>query len=175
MDKYNNALVYKITSLSHPEICYIGSTCLTLKQRLAKHKSQFKRYKETGKQYYTSFKILEYDDYFIELIEKISCESRKELSEREGFYIRSTIECVNKRIAGRTQKEYEKTKYKLNKEAFAEKHKIYYQNNKLILNEKANLKHSCECGGKFTTCTKSVHFKTKLHQNFLTSQQTTQL
>ena len=168
MNKYNNALVYKITSLSHPEICYIGSTCSSLKRRLAEHKNKFKIYNNGKYNYVSSFELLKYDDAFIELIEKFPCESRKELSEREGFYIRSTIECVNKRIAGRTKKEKNEDYYQKNKNILNEITKKYRQEHELILNQK----HSCECGGKFTTCGKSHHFKTKLHQNFLTSQQT---
>ena len=164
-NKYNNGLIYKILSLSNPTICYIGSTCLTLKLRLALHKSKFKNYKKTGKNYYSSFKVLENQDFSIELIETFPCNSRNELTKREGFYIQQ-IECVNKQMAGRTKQESNQNYYENNKQVICENKKKYRQEHELSLKQKK----SCECGGKFTTCTKSIHFKSKKHQNFLTTQ-----
>jgi hypothetical protein len=56
-----------------------------------------------------SSKILfeKYDDVRIELIEEFPCENKMELNAREGYYIR-TLDCVNKVIPGRTQKESNK-------------------------------------------------------------------
>ena len=51
-----------------------------------------------------------------------------QLNKKEGEYIRA-LSCINKNIAGRTQKEYiEDNKDKI---------KDYYQNNKELINEKA--------------------------------------
>ena len=41
----------------------------------------------------------------IELVENFPCNSKEELTKREGFYIQSN-DCVNKHIAGRTKEEY---------------------------------------------------------------------
>ena len=48
----------------------------------------------------TSFKILENNNYYIELIELFECTCKDELCARESYYIKS-LECVNKVIPGR--------------------------------------------------------------------------
>jgi len=54
-----------------------------------------------------SGEILQYPDAYIELIENFPCENKEQLNKREGEIIRS-MDCVNKRIAGRTMPEYRK-------------------------------------------------------------------
>ena len=61
----------------------------------------------------------------IELVENYSCNSREELEAREGYYIKNN-ECVNKRIAGRSQKEY----IEANKEVIYKRNKCYKEANK---------------------------------------------
>ena len=104
----------------------------------------------------------------IELIENYPCTSKEELFKREGFYILNN-ECVNKKIAGRSQKEYKKQYNIDNKEYFkqyredhkdkiaeqkkhyCEKHKDeiierkkqFYEMNKETINEKRKEKITC--------------------------------
>ena len=72
--------------------------------------------------------------------------------------------------------EYSKKYYEENKDKILEYHKKHYEENKdKILEykqkyreenkEKLNEKFDCECGGKYTRCHKSKHFKTKKHQD----------
>jgi uncharacterized membrane protein YheB (UPF0754 family) len=61
----------------------------------------------------------------IELVELFPCNSKIELEQREGFYIKNN-DCVNKTTAGRTQKEYRED----NKEVLQEYFKKHYQDNK---------------------------------------------
>jgi hypothetical protein len=74
----------------------------------------------------SSYKILENNNYTIELIEVIPCDSKKELHQREGAHIRNTTNCVNINVAGRTGAEY----YMDNKETIKIKLKTYKANNK---------------------------------------------
>lgn len=46
---------------------------------------------------------------------------------------------------------------------------IWSKNNREYINEK----HICECGGKYTTCSKSRHEKSKKHLAFLDTQKST--
>jgi hypothetical protein len=76
---------------------YYGSTTVTLARRMSNHRGQ------------SQCKIL-FDKYgvencFIELVEKYPCETKEQLNRKEGEYIRNH-KCINKKIAGRTQKEY---------------------------------------------------------------------
>ena len=130
MVNYQNGKIYAIRSFKTDEI-YIGSTTQKLCQRLQKHKADKKRYEKGIQHYYTSFKILDYDDAYIELIENVPCNSKEELHKIEGKYIREMI-CVNKNITGRTLKEY----YKENKDIIKQKNKEYYEKNKEAINQK---------------------------------------
>jgi len=95
---------------------YYGSTTVTLARRMAKHRTQ------------SCCKIL-FDKYgvencFIELVEEYPCETREHLNKKEGEYIRNH-KCINKRIAGRTHKEY----YVEHHDKMKEYHKHYRDDN----------------------------------------------
>lgn len=130
--------IYAIRSHQTPNI-YIGSTIQKLCCRIASHRADFK--KRINKKYScSSFEILKYDDAYIELIEIFEFNEKTELFAREGYYIR-TMECVNKNIPNRTDKEwrienkeqidiYLKQYYNDNKKKILEQQKEYYKNNK---------------------------------------------
>ena len=125
MPDYQQGKIYCIRSHQTDDI-YIGSTSKKyLSQRFAQHKSDYKYYLKTKKHYITSYKILEYEDAYIELIENYPCNSKEELTREEGKYQRD-MDCVNKQIAGRTNEEWCKN----NKEHLSEQNKQYYNNNK---------------------------------------------
>ena len=66
-------------------------------------------------------------NYDILLVEDFPCNSKKELERREGEYIKNNFcICVNKYIAGRTDKEYREQ----NKEQIAKQNKKYQENNR---------------------------------------------
>lgn len=104
MPDYSKGKIYKIWSPS-TGLTYIGSTCQTLAVRLAGHVYRKKYYDAGKKAFLTSFKVLECDDYRIDLIEEYPCENKMQLNKREGEVILAT-ECVNKVVAGRTLKQY---------------------------------------------------------------------
>ena len=106
MPNYQNGKIYCLRSHQTNKI-YIGSTTQSLSHRKGEHKQAYKKHLE-GKGYnITSLNITKFDDWYIELIEYFPCTSREELHKREGELIRE-MNCVNKVIAGRTQKEYRK-------------------------------------------------------------------
>ena len=100
MVNYQTGKIYKLWSPSK-NIVYIGSTTQTLPQRLTKHLSHYKAQNYN----LTSFLVLECEDYKIELLEDYACNNKQQLLKKEGEYIRNN-ECVNKKIVGRTIKEY---------------------------------------------------------------------
>ena len=186
MVNYQNGKIYRIDGGG---LTYVGSTTAKyLSSRLAKHKSQYKRYLDGENHYYTSFEVLKSDNYKIELIENFPCNSKDELNAREGHYIRK-INCVNQIVTGRTRKEYrednkeaisaqKKQHYENNKEKILERVKQYYEDNKETKKEyykqyyetnkeKLNQKHTCECGGRYTIKRKAQHLKTSKHINFI--------
>lgn len=178
MSKYQNGKIYKITNEDMPGLVYYGSTILKLNKRLSQH-----RYDCLNKN--ISSKILfNTENYKIELVELYSCESKKQLCEREGWYIQNN-DCINKLIAGRTVKEYLKEYRKLNKQYYKEyskeyrklnkdkinqKHKEYYKLNKnKDIWKKAKEKVKCECGAILSRGNLIAHKKTKKHLNYSSS------
>jgi hypothetical protein len=161
VNKYERGKVYSIRSHMTDEV-YIGSTTQTLGQRLGKHRSSLKSFNNGKGNVVTSFKILEYPDHYIELVELAPCGSKMELERREGQIIREAVNCVNKFVAGRTPAEY----YQDNIDIFSIKNKLYYQNNNIVIKQK----HVCPCGGKFTHAHKASHNKTKKHIRYLEQQ-----
>jgi len=177
MCNYQEAKIYQIKSEQTDKV-YIGSTTKKLSQRFSTHKRDYKRYLAGKYDYVTSFKILEYGDAYIELLEDYPCESKTELEHREAELIRE-LDCVNKNIPGRTQKEwYQDNKYKID-----EYKKQYYQDNRdkrieqtkqytLDNKEKIYQKHNCSCGGKYTYSSKARHMKSPKHQEYETIKDT---
>ena len=157
INKFNLSKIYAIKS-PHTDLYYIGSTTLPLCERFSRHKSEYKRYLKGIYHFVTSFKIIEHGDTYVELLEEVNCENRKQLEKREGEIIKEHKEqCVNKSIAGRTRKEYKtdnSDKIKQDNKAYnlinadkikqykkeysllnADKIKRYRQENKKILND----------------------------------------
>lgn len=127
MPNYQNSKIYKLWSPEGDDI-YIGSTTQPLYKRKNSHKK-----KEC------SSRILfeKYNDVRIELLESVPCNNKEELIKKEGEYIRNNI-CVNRRIAGRTRKEYRED----NKEIIKEKKRLEYLKQK----ELRSLKPIIACG-----------------------------
>jgi hypothetical protein len=105
--EYKNGKIYIIRS-NQTEMVYVGSTRLPLHKRLQQHKKNYKKWKNGKYGYTTSYKIIKYDDAYIELYEDYACNNKKELNRREGELMRKTKNLVNKCIAGRTKEEYAK-------------------------------------------------------------------
>jgi len=92
--------VYKIASPS-TELVYFGSTTRPLDLRFNEHKYDVKRYNPSSKL------ITQYSDCYIELIEEINFQDKKELLEVERHYIEN-YPCVNISIPLLTSHESEK-------------------------------------------------------------------
>jgi hypothetical protein len=193
---YANGKIYRIVC-NKTGLQYIGSTCTTLVKRLWYHKNHFKRWK-AGKQKntVTSFKLLENDDAEIFLIEDYPCERKEQLHAQERYWI-ETLDCVNKIIPGRTDKEYREANKDKIRDKSIEKIKEYYQthkdkissrtaewraNNKeaLFLKKKAYRdankdkikaydaeKVSCECGSVVRRNGLAEHRNSNKHQDWL--------
>ena len=145
MPDYQHAKIYKIFSYENDEV-YYGSTIDTLSRRMTGHRTMYKKYKEgKSNNNYTSFKIIELTSAKIELVENYPCNSKEELLQREGYYIKNN-NCVNKNIPGRTPKEY----CEENKEQRKEYNKVYYEQNK---------EHKKEYRKKYGEANKEKHKK----------------
>lgn len=164
-NKYNNSKIYTIRSHQTDKI-YIGSTCQSLSRRLSGHVVKYNTMKE---KYQCSVReILQYDDYYIELLEYVNCNNIEELNKREGELIRENKDiCVNIRISGRSNKEY----YKENKDKILERQANYQKTDRYkkvqqkYRDKNKNVTYLCECGKDVKVMKKSHHNKTKFHLN----------
>jgi hypothetical protein len=106
--KYQHSKIYTIRS-PNTEKYYIGSTVKKyLCSRLSEHNADYKRFLNGKCRKTTSYEIIELGNVYIELLECFPCNSKLELSKREGELIREhKNNCVNKVVAGRTRKENE--------------------------------------------------------------------
>ena len=153
---YKNGKIYVLRSHQTEDI-YIGSTTTKLSKRFNYHKNDFKKWKNETQNYISSYELMKYDDVYIELLQGYSCENKMELRKREGEFIRS-MKCVNKKIEGRTDKEYRAD----NKEKIRIQKKEWFEANQ----DKLNQIYDCECGGKYTHSHKSRHLKSQKHLNY---------
>jgi hypothetical protein len=174
MPDYSKGKIYTIRCRTDDDLIYVGSTIQSLSTRFAKHRSNEKvsLYK-----YINENCNGDWSNWYIELYELCSCNSKMELEKREGELIRE-ISTINRKIAGRTGKEYRNDNkeilkenrneyYQENIEKILENKKIYYIENKETINEKRKDKFVCECGCEISKSSLSIHRKSKKHQDLI--------
>lgn len=138
---YSKSKIYRLVGGTNT---YYGSTCNPLFKRKHQHKASYESWLRGNTKYMTSYKCVEAEDYEIFLVEDYPCESKEQLRARERWWVENN-ECVNKKIPGRTNKEYcENNKEKIlerqkayreaNREKQLERHKAYKEANKERLN-----------------------------------------
>ena len=106
-NKYQAGKIYKITDMAYTE-CYVGSTVQPLCKRMAWHRRDYQQHKRDKTKFVSSYALFDkygIENCKIELIEDFPCESKEQLSKREGHHIRNEV-CVNKCIAGRSDLDY---------------------------------------------------------------------
>ena len=108
--------IYKIYDKDDNDLCYYGSTKQTLENRLYNHEYCMDC---------RSKLVIEKNNYEIELIEEVTPEKRKE---RETYYIQN-YKCVNRNLAIRKKKKY-------NKEYFKTYHQVNKERNRKRLEDK---------------------------------------
>ena len=155
----------KIYKLVGSGLTYYGSVKnVSLSDRKSKHKYDYKTFKNGKGRYISSFDIIEKGDFDIELVEDNIEEDQ--LLTREGFYIKNN-ECVNKRVAGRTKKEYYEDNMenmKAYKSQWAkdnrESIKTKYHENKNEINEKRRI-HMSGAGMKQKKKEQDLKYRTE--------------
>jgi len=173
MPDYQLGKIYKLTSPSN-NLVYYGSTAQKhLSTRIASHIRDYNCYLNNKGDYTYSFKVLECEDYKYEVIEEYPCNNRKQLKDRERWYIQNN-ECVNKNIPNRTMAEwrednkehileYDKKYREANKDKIKENEKEWREANKDKIKEYKSEKITCECGSQFRRGYIAPHKKTPKH------------
>ena len=146
---YSRGKIYKIID-NTSNLIYVGSTCEpTLAMRLAKHVADYKRWKQCKSGFVASYEIIENGDYTIALLEDFPCENNDQLRAKEQEW-KDKIKSNNKNnpYSGLTKRDYQEH---------------YRVENKQQIQQK----HTCPCGGKFTTQHKTHHQNTLKHQAYV--------
>jgi len=162
---------------------YVGST-ENFTIRKSAHKTSSTNPKKNHLKIYTTMSENGgWDNWSMVLIETRGFETRLEAKQLERFH----YEQLNREFALNMispqrdeeerlayQKEYyaenkdafvvkNKDYYDSNKDAFVVKNKDYYDSNKDAIAARCQVKHTCICGGRYTTQHLSNHMKTKIH------------
>lgn len=160
MPDYAQGKIYKIIS-DETKYIYIGSTTMTLNERLRLHKKEYK-HKISGK---SVRQILQYNDVKIELIENYPCESKLELLQQEQYYILQNRKiCVNINNAWVDKKEYNRQHRKKNPDMYKKNVQKYYMKNKEKIDAWRADKITClYCDCKIRRSDKAIHKKSNKH------------
>jgi hypothetical protein len=143
MVNYAEGKIYKIIAKETDKV-YYGSTCNSLKRRLKGHLDELKRGTTI-----TSKEILQYENYEIILVENFACVNKKELLDRENYWIKNN-ECVNK-IMFNFNEDFSKGKiYKIVSPSHPEL--VYYGSTIGKLNTRLYKHKLHECSSKLITC-----------------------
>jgi hypothetical protein len=162
---YSKGKIYKVVCNITGKV-YIGSTCKELSNRLACHRSAYKRYLAGKGRYVSSFEIIKNGNSDIVLLELVNCNNKMQLHQKERHFI-DTLDCVNKNIPSRTKQECDK-QYRIdNTDKIREYNKQYYIDNSDKIKEHVN----CQCGGSYTYTYKAKHLRTQKHINYTEQQQ----
>ena len=104
MTDYSKGQIYTIRNCDDNTLIYVGSTVQPLHKRFYQHKLNSKRERCMNIKLYVTVNN-NWENWYIELYELYSCNSKNELCKREGQVIR-LIGNLNSQITGRTMKEY---------------------------------------------------------------------
>ena len=172
MPDYSQGKIYKIVNDENDNF-YIGSTIQPLYKRMYHHRSK-------DNQCMSKNLGVELKECKIILVEAFECKNKDELLMKERYYIekykKEGLNIVNKKIPGRTKKQY----YEVNKNYIKKKVKNWVENNKEKLTEykkqlhqktyqndkNYQIKSKCECGALVSKNELNRHIKTKKHLQY---------
>ena len=147
--------IYRIASLSHPEIQYVGSTFSNLRSRWQNHKRDYNKYKNGNKRNTTTiYKFFEkygINDFKIILIKKYTVCDKNHLSSYEQLWM-NRIDCVNKC-----------NPWHVSSSNCTWLKKIHSKKASIIRQLRYDISYKCECGRTMKLLSKKQHIKSARH------------
>ena len=153
---YHNAKIYKVTCLTTSRK-YISWTCQSLVDQLEDHEIDWSENKG-----HPSQRVLQHDNYIIELILSYACANKQSIINKTNEYIQSNA-----------------SYYAKNKTSIKAKAKQYYLDNRLKIIERNEMRQRmenekremelptiCDCGAIYKT-DRCSHMRTKKHQMYI--------
>ena len=141
--------IYKIIC-TQSNICYVGSTFNTLRDRWKNHKERYGQYKKNNSRnisIHKYFDIYGIDNFKIILIKEYEVIDRSHLEAIEQLWI-NKLKSINVQSSFNPFRRSDKMNYQIRK-------------------EKMNIRYNCECGSSYFARHKTKHMKTKKHQNYV--------
>ena len=138
-NKYQYGKIYIIKS-KNSDLCYIGSTIETLRERFEKHKGYLKD-SINGNKNISSCEILNAGDAYIELLLDYPCNTKEELELKEQEYILKYENAVNKNIPRNDPVKRQRLYYEEHKEHILEQVKEYRQKNRDKIRERERVRN----------------------------------
>ena len=131
VSKYRNGKIYRIWNTANDKI-YVGSTIQPLHRRMIGHRCDARKPECPKVKLCEDMNTLGHENFKIQLIEYYPCQTKDELTRREGELIRELKPDLNMQIAERTGKEWVRD----NQNRIREKQREYIVRNKDKLTEK---------------------------------------
>ena len=97
MVSYRNTKIYKVVCKATKKVYISHTTKRYLSQRLSYHTQKYNKYLLGQCGFNPIFRIIENNDYYIELIEIIKCDTKEEVLRRQNELIES-MDCLNKQV-----------------------------------------------------------------------------
>jgi len=115
-----------------------------------------------------------WENWEMVLVEAFPCENNLQAAARERFWYENLKANMNCQVPNQTKKEWEiqnqdknaeyQTEYRdTNKDKIKEYAAKYYAENQ----DKIKKEIDCKCGGKYQNMSKARHFRSKMHLNFI--------
>ena len=148
-ERYQRGKIYTVRCRYDDSLIYVGSSIDKLAKRMWGHHKDKKC---------SLYKLVngDWNNWYIELYEEYPCNNKEQLEKREGE-VQREIATINKRIAGRTKKEYDED----NRDIIREKDKQRYENNRDKIREQKKEICKCDvCGCEITKTHLRRHQKT---------------
>lgn len=178
---YQSGKVYKIIN-SQTDDVYVGSTYLTLAERMIQHYKDSK--KGNGSKLHHLMNQIGFEHFTIVLLEAYPCGNKEELVKREEFYRQqlqptlNILRCHADIAHGLTREEYKKQYKTIHKQKCSEYNKKYRLENKDKVQEynkahreKINAYNqeilTCECGKEITRRHMARHRRTTIHAKLM--------
>ena len=161
---YSNCVFYRLVCRD-PTVteCYVGHTCNEVKRRSG-HKTKCTNEKSKAYTYFVYRFIRDhggFENWQLIVHEKLAVKDKVDARLRERFWCEFYKATLNKQVPGRTHKEYF-VKYRAEHREEIKKRSAAYLNS---ANQKE--KHTCACGGKYTTNGRCHHLKSKKHIKYV--------
>jgi hypothetical protein len=97
MVSYRNTKIYKVVCRTTNKVYISHTTKRYLSQRLSYHAQKYQKYLMGQCVFNPVFRIIENNDYYIELIEICRCDSKDEVLRKQNEFIAS-MDCLNKQV-----------------------------------------------------------------------------